>query len=229
MLEVEGIGKTFIMHLRGGAALPVLRGISFTVGAGECVALTGPSGTGKSSLLRMIYGNYRSDEGRIAIRHEGRLVDICRADPRDVIDLRRRTVGYISQFLRVIPRVSTLDIVAAAARTAGMTREDSFRHAEALLTRLNIPSRLWPLAPATFSGGEQQRVNIARGLIGGHRLLLVDEPTASLDAENRDAVTALITEAKERGVTVLGIFHDATARRALADRELDVTRFAVRD
>jgi alpha-D-ribose 1-methylphosphonate 5-triphosphate synthase subunit PhnL len=211
MLEAEGLSKAFILHLQGGTRIPVLTDAALTVAAGECVALSGPSGAGKSTLMRCLYGNYRSDTGRVLVRHRGALVDIARADPRLVLDVRRESIGYVSQFLRVVPRVSALDIVREAGGDSS------------LLTRLNIASRMQALPPATFSGGEQQRVNIARGFAGGHKVLLLDEPTASLDLANRDVVVAMITEAKSRGTAIIGIFHDAAVRDAVADRCYSVT------
>jgi alpha-D-ribose 1-methylphosphonate 5-triphosphate synthase subunit PhnL len=225
-LVLRDVGKTFVMYLRGGAALPVVSGVSFAVRPGECVALGGPSGIGKSSILKMIFGNYRADTGQILLRDGDRVVDIARAQPREVLDLRRRQVGYVSQFLRVIPRVSARDIVAAAARETGLSEGDAGARADELMSQLNIPERLWDLPPATFSGGEQQRVNIARGFAAERPLLLLDEPTAALDAVNRAVVVALIEAAKARGVCLLGIFHDDAVRAAVADRTVDVQRFA---
>lgn len=216
MLRTEGLEKVFTLHLRDGVRLPVLHGVDLEVGAGECLALAGPSGAGKSTLLRALYGNYRADAGRILVRHQGAWVDIASAAPREVVRVRATTLGYVSQFLRVVPRVSALDIVAEAAG-------GDIEAARALLLRLNIPARLHGLPPATFSGGEQQRVNLARGFIGGHPILLLDEPTASLDAENRDIVIGMINAAKARGVAIVGIFHDLAVRGAVADRLLHVT------
>lgn len=216
MLETENLSKTFLLHLQGGVKIDVLRNVDFQVSAGECVALTGPSGAGKTTLLRSLYGNYRAAGGAIRVRHEGRMVDIASASPRLVVEVRDRTLGYVSQFLRVVPRVSALDIVADAAR--GVSPEEAHAKAAALLRRLNIPSRLHALPPATFSGGEQQRINLARGFIGSHPILLLDEPTASLDNANRDIVIAMIQEAKAAGKAVIGIFHDTDVRDAVADR-----------
>ena len=221
MLSVEALHKDFTLHLRGGLKLPVLHNVTLQVHAGECMALSGPSGAGKSTLLRSLYGNYRADTGRILVRHDGEMVDIASAPPRTVVRVREKTLGYVSQFLRVVPRVPAIDIVAQAAR--GATPEQAREQAAALLHRLNIPARLHALPPATFSGGEQQRINLARGFIGGHPVLLLDEPTASLDAENREVVIAMIAEAKARGVAIVGIFHDAEVRGRVADRLLPVS------
>jgi len=225
-IRLEGVVKSFTMHLRGGAELPVVQGVAFAVAPGECVALGGPSGAGKSSILKIIYGNYRADAGAVWLRDGGEWVDVARADPRRVLALRRRTLGYVSQFLRAIPRVPARELVAAAARDAGLEADAALARAESLLDRLNVPERLWGLPPATFSGGEQQRVNLARGLAAEHPLLLLDEPTASLDAESRDRAIALIRERRDAGAAILGIFHDALVREALADRIVDVSRFA---
>ncbi len=219
MLRTEGLAKTFTLHLRGGMMLPVLSGIDLEVHAGECVVLSGPSGAGKSTLMRSLYGNYRAEAGRILVRHGGEMVDIASAEPRIVLAVRRETLGYVSQFLRVVPRVSTLDIVADELITRG--RDPAA--AAVLLSRLNIPRRLHDIPPATFSGGEQQRVNLARGFIAGHPILLLDEPTASLDAENRAVVVEMIREAKQRGTAIVAICHDAEVRDAIADRLFPLT------
>jgi alpha-D-ribose 1-methylphosphonate 5-triphosphate synthase subunit PhnL len=227
-LEVSGVDKSFTMHLRG-IHMPVVEHVTFEVFPGECVALGGPSGTGKSSILKMVYGNYAIDAGAIRIADADGTVDIASADPRRVLALRRRTVGYVSQFLRVVPRVPTRTIVAEPLVTRGVPGDEALARAEALLARLNLPERLWHLPPATFSGGEQQRVNIARGFIAGHPLLLLDEPTASLDTANRDVVIDLIRAGKAAGTSFLSIFHDDAVRNAVADRVVDVTLFAPRD
>jgi len=226
LLRLDGVGKRFVLHLQGGLAIPVVDKVRFTVRPGECCVLGGPSGIGKSSILKMIYGNYRCDEGRILLAHRGETIDIAAASPRTVVTLRREAMGYVSQFLRVIPRVGAAEIVAAAARESGIEPDRARAEAERLLTLLNLPRRLWDLPPATFSGGEQQRVNIARGLAAERPLLLLDEPTASLDATNRAVVVDLIEEKKTRGVAIVGIFHDDDVRRAVADTIVDVTRFA---
>jgi alpha-D-ribose 1-methylphosphonate 5-triphosphate synthase subunit PhnL len=216
MLEVENLSKEFLLHLQGGVRIPVLDAVDMDVSAGECVALAGPSGAGKSTLLRSLYGNYRADTGAIRVCHDGEMIDITTASPRRVVEVRERSIGYVSQFLRVVPRVSAIDIVADAAR--GMTADEAHDLASRMLTRLHIPLRLHALPPATFSGGEQQRINLARGFIGSHPILLLDEPTASLDNARRDIVIDMILEAKARGTAVVGIFHDTHVRDAIADR-----------
>ena len=224
-ITLDAVGKTFVMHLRGGVTLPVVQNVSLEVAAGECVVLGGPSGAGKSSLLKMIYGNYRCDEGSIHIRDAENTIDVAAASPRRILRLRHSTLGYVSQFLRVIPRVGARDVVEASARAFGIPAAEAADRAATLLTTLNIPDRLWSLPPSTFSGGEQQRINIARGFVADHPILLLDEPTASLDAVNRAAVIDLIDAKKRAGVALLGIFHDEDVRDRVADRIVDITRF----
>jgi alpha-D-ribose 1-methylphosphonate 5-triphosphate synthase subunit PhnL len=226
MIDVADAQKIFTMHLQGGVELAVVRGVTFHVNPGECVVLSGPSGAGKSSILKMIFGNYRCDGGRIGIRHCGALIDLANAEPRQVLNVRRDTIGYVSQFLRAVPRVATIDVVAEPLIASGVARPEAQQRAGALLHRLNIPEHLWPLPPATFSGGEQQRVNIARGFISELPILLLDEPTASLDAANRSVVVELIVEKKNKGTAMVAIAHDDEIRHLIADRIVDVTRFA---
>jgi alpha-D-ribose 1-methylphosphonate 5-triphosphate synthase subunit PhnL len=222
MIRVADVAKEFTLHNQGGAVLRVMAGARLDVLPGECVALTGPSGAGKSTLMRMISGNYLAASGSILVGG----VEIVRASPREILALRRRTLGHVSQFLRVVPRVPTLDVVAEPLLALGMGPDEARARAAALLRRLRIPEALWALSPTTFSGGEQQRVNIARGFVHAYPALLLDEPTASLDSANRETVLELIGEAKERGAAIVGIFHDAAARARVADREVDVSAFA---
>jgi alpha-D-ribose 1-methylphosphonate 5-triphosphate synthase subunit PhnL len=224
MIVIAHVSKRFTLHNQGGAVIEVMRDADLSVAPGECVALTGASGAGKSTLMRMIYGNYLAASG--AIRVGG--VDVARAEPREVLELRRTTLGYVSQFLRVVPRVPTLEVVAEPLLAVGAPEAEALDRARVLLTRLRIPETLWTLSPTTFSGGEQQRVNIARGFVQPYPALLLDEPTASLDAANRETVLTLIEEAKARGAAIVGIFHDEGARARVADREIDVGRFAGR-
>jgi alpha-D-ribose 1-methylphosphonate 5-triphosphate synthase subunit PhnL len=226
MIDISNAQKSFVMHLQGGVELPVVRGVSFHVDPGECLVLSGPSGAGKSSILKMIFGNYRCDGGRIDIRHLGTIIDLATAEPRQILSVRRSTIGYVSQFLRAVPRVPTVDVVAEPLIMNGAARLEARERAAQLLRRLNIPERLWTLPPSTFSGGEQQRVNIARGFISDLPILLLDEPTASLDAANRAVVVELIRQKKREGVAMVAIVHDDEIRHLIADRIVDVTFFA---
>ena len=224
-LELVAVEKSFTMHLHGGLRLPVIAGVTFSVAAGECVALVGPSGTGKSSVLKMIFGNYRCDGGRILVHTDHGVADVAAAGPRRILHLRRHTIGYVSQFLRAVPRVPTIDVVAEPLLAAQVPPDVARQQAGDLLRRLNIPQRLWLLPPATFSGGEQQRINIARGLLPHYPILLLDEPTAALDPVNTKRVIELILEKKRAGVAIIMIVHDDEVRDALADRIEDLTAF----
>lgn len=222
MIRIENLSKSFTLHNQGGTVIPVMAGATLSVAPGECVGLTGRSGSGKSTLMRMVWGNYLAAGGRILVGG----LDVTRAEPRAIIALRRETLGYVSQFLRVVPRVPTLDVVAEPLLALGTPADAARDRAADLLRRLNIPERLWSLSPTTFSGGEQQRVNIARGFVHPYPALLLDEPTASLDAVNREVVLTLIEEARARGAAILGIFHDEGARARVCNRLVDVTGFA---
>ncbi|MCB2109656.1 MAG: phosphonate C-P lyase system protein PhnL [Defluviimonas sp.] len=222
MIEIRDLAKSFTLHGQGGTVIPVMENACLSVGAGECVALTGASGSGKSTLMRMICGNYLARSGSIRVG----TLDVARAAPREIIRLRRETLGHVSQFLRVVPRVPTLRVVAEPLMALGRPEPEASARAAALLARLNIPERLWKLSPTTFSGGERQRVNIARGFVHSYPALLLDEPTAALDPANREVVLDLIGEAKARGAAILGIFHDRDARDRVCDRCVDVGAFA---
>ena len=222
MIRIDNLAKTFLLHNQGAKKLPVFQNISFQVKAGECLVLTGASGTGKSTLLRAIYANYLVQSGTINIRHENKWVDLASASPHEVLDIRKKTLGYVSQFLRVIPRISTIDLVCEPLIVQGKLIKPAKAQAKKLLNKLSIPESLWDLPPATFSGGEQQRVNIARTLIQDYPILLLDEPTASLDEKNRDAVIELINEARNQGTAVVGIFHDKYVRESVGTKMFNV-------
>ncbi len=230
VLEMVGVCKRFTLHRQQSAELRVLDNVNMNVAAGECVVLDGPSGMGKSTLLKLIYANYRASTGSIRVaRAPGEQVDIANASPQTLVALRRHTIGYVSQFLRVIPRVAALDVVAEPlfedASDSPSAVDAARTRARALLERLRIPERLWHLPPATFSGGEQQRINIARNMIKPKPLLLLDEPTASLDAANTTTVIEMIREARDRGTAIVGIFHDAAVGDAVATRRIGIAQF----
>jgi len=230
MLQLKKVTKQFTLHHQHGTELKVLNNVDMSVAAGECVVLDGPSGMGKSTLLKLIYANYRATSGEIEVLQEdGSVLELTKADPRELIRMRQHSVGYVSQFLRVIPRVSALDVVAEPlledASQDVSAIEQARELARRLLTRLRIPERLWELPPATFSGGEQQRINIARNIIKPRPILLLDEPTASLDDANSQTVVALIREAISRGTAIVGIFHDSAVGNAVATRHIDMAQF----
>lgn len=231
-IVVRDLGKTFTLHNQGGhnqggLSVPVFGGVELEVFPGECVVLSGVSGVGKSTMLRSIYGNYVPSVGAVEVWHDGAYLDITRAPPHVTLDVRRRTMGYVSQFLRVIPRISTLHLVMEPLLENGVDAAEARARAEAMLDRLQLPRALWALPPATFSGGEQQRVNIARVVVRDYPIVLLDEPTASLDAANRAVVVDLMRGALARGTAMVGIFHDEAVRGQVATRLFDVARFKV--
>ena len=225
LIVVEDLAKTFTLHNAESATIPVFERLALEVTPGECVVLAGESGVGKSTLMRSIYGNYLPTRGSVRVLHDGAYVDITRALPHQVLDVRRRTLGYVSQFLRVIPRISTLHLTMEPLLENGVDVAEAQDRAETLLSALRLPRAHWDLPPATFSGGEQQRVNIARSFIRNYPVMLLDEPTASLDAENRAIVVTLIQQALDRGAAMIGIFHDSDVRDAVATRLFGVSEF----
>lgn len=220
VLEIKQLSKQFTLYTQNNAVLDVLKDINIHVDAGEIVALCGPSGAGKSSLLKAVYGTYRVNGGLINILDDQSMINLVKADPRQIIDLRKRTIGYVSQFLRVIPRVATIDIVANAAIELGVEERVAQSRAIGLLKKLRIDKTLHDLSPLTFSGGEQQRVNIARAMSAPRPLMLFDEPTASLDPQNRETVLKMIRNLADEGTAVLGIFHDPKDREILGTRDV---------
>lgn len=228
MLRAENISKTFILHLQGGVRLPVLSERSLELVAGECVALAGPSGSGKSTFMRALYGNYGVDSGSIRVAAGAGAVELTALSSYDLARLRARTIGYVSQFLRVIPRIPALDIASEPLLALGTPREVAHATVRVLFERLNLPERLWQLSPTTFSGGEKQRINLARTLCVPYPILLLDEPTSALDADSRERVVTLLLERKAAGAAMVGIFHDDEVRRRLADRTIEFDVAALR-
>ncbi|MEL6128675.1 MAG: phosphonate C-P lyase system protein PhnL [Cyanobacteria bacterium J06627_3] len=220
LLQAEQLHKSFVLHHQGSVKLPVLQGVSLTVNPGECVALRGPSGSGKSTFMRSLYANYRIDSGSIWVKHQGDWVDLPQIEAHRLIEIRQQTLGYVSQFLRVIPRVPAVDVAAEPLMELGVEAEVAQTKVRDLFSRLNLPERLWELSPTTFSGGEKQRVNIARAFSVDYPILLLDEPTSALDAANREGVMQLIEERKAQGCAMVGIFHDDEVRERVCDRTL---------
>ncbi|QIR36048.1 phosphonate C-P lyase system protein PhnL [Tolypothrix sp. PCC 7910] len=220
LLQVENLRKSFTLHQQGGMQLSVLEGVSLTVNAGECIALSGASGTGKSTFMRCLYANYRVDSGSVWVKHEESWLDLCQLAPHEILAVRQKTMGYVSQFLRVIPRVPALDVAAEPLLELGINIDIAYNKVKNLFRRLNLAERLWQLSPTTFSGGEKQRVNIARALVVNYPILLLDEPTSALDSSNRQVVIELLQERKNQGCSLIGIFHDEEVRAQLCNREL---------
>jgi alpha-D-ribose 1-methylphosphonate 5-triphosphate synthase subunit PhnL len=225
LLTVHGLGKRFLLHRRHDAKL--LTGcadVSFSLKPGEFMGIAGPSGAGKSTIIKCIYRTYLPSEGEIIYRtKDGRDIDLAAAPEREIISLRRSEISYVSQFLKVIPRVPAVDILAEQLAARGWRPDAARERAREYLQMMNIDESLWDTSPVTFSGGEQQRVNLARALITQPRLLLLDEPTASLDAETKKIVVQALLYLKKQGSTMIGVFHDTDAMRRLVDRVFTMT------
>ncbi len=218
MLQIQDLSKNFIMHIRSDAEIHGFDHISFTAEAGKLIAITGPSGCGKSSLLKCIYRTYTPTSGDVYYTcADGSVVNLAKAEPWEIIALREKEIGYVSQFFSVIPRVSALDILISTQTARGVEAGKAKERACEYLEKVGIGKNLWDMYPSTFSGGEKQRLNIANALITKPRLLLLDEPTASLDASSKEWVMNMILDLKREGTAMVGVFHDEIAIRTLAD------------
>jgi alpha-D-ribose 1-methylphosphonate 5-triphosphate synthase subunit PhnL len=223
LLEIVKLRKQFRLHILNGKTIAALDDVSFDVDEGEILALTGKSGSGKSTLMKCIYRTYLSDSGQIVYHSANRRsIDLATATEHEVLQIRKTEMTYCSQFLQVIPRVPALDVVASGLITRGYTGGDARQITSECFERLGLPRELWDAYPSTFSGGEQQRVNIARAIISRPRILLVDEPTASLDVKTKDAVIEMILELKSSGTSIILITHDEYSLRQMADRSLSL-------
>jgi alpha-D-ribose 1-methylphosphonate 5-triphosphate synthase subunit PhnL len=221
LLEVLDLEKRFELHILNEKGIEALRQVSFDVDEGEIVGLTGKTGSGKSTLMKCIYRTYLASGGKILFHsEEGGVVDLGSASEHEVLRIRKRQMTYCSQFLQVIPRVPAIDVVASALASRGRSLDEARRAASECFERLSLPKELWDAYPATFSGGEQQRVNIARAMIAHPRLLLVDEPTASLDMKTKDAVIDMLLDLKRTGTSIILITHDEHTLTRMADRSL---------
>jgi alpha-D-ribose 1-methylphosphonate 5-triphosphate synthase subunit PhnL len=230
ILRLQDVNKQFTVYRRSAQPIDVLENVSFELFPGECLSLDGASGSGKSSILKLIFGNYCLSSGHIWCDFDGvDFIDFAAVSLRERHALRKKYINYVSQFLKAIPRISALDVVIQAGMNeviSGLvTQEQLTRRAQQLLERLNIQSQLWGLPPAIFSGGEQQRINLARGLISPKPLLLLDEPSASLDHQNTQVVIELIQEVRLNGTAMIGIFHDDQVRQALSTRSISIQQF----
>jgi alpha-D-ribose 1-methylphosphonate 5-triphosphate synthase subunit PhnL len=223
LLEIAKLRKQFRLHILNEKTIAALDDVSFDVDEGEILALTGKSGSGKSTLMKCIYRTYLSDSGQIVYHSANRRsIDLATATEHEVLQIRKTEMTYCSQFLQVIPRVPALDVVASGLITRGYTGSDARQITSECFERLSLPSELWDAYPSTFSGGEQQRVNIARAIISRPRILLVDEPTASLDVKTKDAVIEMILELKSSGTSIILITHDEYSLRQMAGRSLSL-------
>ncbi|MGO9309088.1 MAG: phosphonate C-P lyase system protein PhnL [Spirochaetia bacterium] len=223
MIRCVSLSKTFLMHMRGGTRIDAFRDVSFSVEKGQFLGVGGPSGSGKSSLLKCLYRTYLPSSGEVWYTDgKSETHDLAAADEHVVMQLRRHEIGYVSQFFPVIPRVSAVDTIANGMVARGFPRAEGEKRARELLGRLAIPRPLWDMFPSTFSGGEKQRVNIIHAVIAQPRLLFLDEPTASLDAVSAREAVSLILELKSQGTAIIGVFHDRELLARLSDQVIEM-------
>ena len=222
LLKVEGLSKKFTLHNQKGVEIDALSNFEMELKKGECIVLSGPSGAGKSSVLKLLFGNYKLTSGEIKIYHKNKIIELLKTEPLQILDIRKYTMGYVSQFLDVIPRISAVEAVAEPLLNLGEKKETAVEKAAAMLRKLNLPEKLFSLPPSTFSGGEKQRVNIARGFIFDYPVMILDEPTASLDKKNVETVCGLIREKLKKGTGIIGIFHDEELKKKLSTKMVNL-------
>jgi alpha-D-ribose 1-methylphosphonate 5-triphosphate synthase subunit PhnL len=219
VLKISGLGKDFHIH-ELNKRIKACHSVDLDVYEGEFVGITGKSGSGKSTILRMIYRSYRPQDGTIEYNSPALgLVDLTKVSEREILYIRKYELGYVSQFLNVIPRVSARQIVESALLEKGEKYEKAAEATEEIFKHFEISPTLWDSYPRLFSGGEKLRLNIARAMVTQPRLLLLDEPTASLDQHTKSLVRLLLEKLKASGTTILGIFHDLEFMEGLCDRE----------
>ncbi len=197
--------------------------ISLTLNAGQFLLLKGRNGAGKSTLLRTLYRSYLAGSGQILFHSSHGVIDLARAADVDVTLLRQTEIGFVTQFLTARPRVSAEALVAEPLRRAGRPFAEAIEEARHWLETFGVKPDLWAAYPTTFSGGEQQKVNLARALILPQRLLLLDEPTASLDVNARAALVKRLADLKSGGTAMIGVFHHPGDVADLIDTEIDLT------
>ena len=222
ILEVNDLSKAFNLHILNNKKIEALSDINFTMQEGEIIGLTGKSGSGKSSLMKCIYRTYLASSGQIIYTSKDGKLDLVKADDHRVIELRKTEINYCSQFLSVIPRVTAVDVVCENLFRIEKDKDVARAKAKQMLEELALPGELFDAFPVTFSGGEQQRINVARAIIASPRFLLIDEPTASLDARTKDVVIDMILGLKQNGTSVLCISHDEYTLERLCDRRIDL-------
>jgi len=222
ILEVNDLSKVFNLHILNNKKIEALTDINFTMQEGEIIGLTGKSGSGKSSLMKCIYRTYLASTGEIIYTSKDGGLDLVKADDHRVIELRKTEINYCSQFLSVIPRVTAVDVVCENLFRIEKDKQVARDKAKQMLEELALPGELFDAFPVTFSGGEQQRINVARAIIASPRFLLIDEPTASLDARTKDVVIDMILGLKQNGTSVLCISHDEYTLERLCDRRIDL-------
>jgi alpha-D-ribose 1-methylphosphonate 5-triphosphate synthase subunit PhnL len=224
-LEVINLSKRFTMHILGKKEIVAFRDINFKIDQGRFLGVSGKSGYGKSSLIKCIYRNYDVTSGDIFLYDQtGAKINLTQIGDIEMLDIRTRRMGYVSQFFQAIPRVTTMNIVIEPLIDRGWQKEAAIERAQALFQLFDIPKNLWDAYPSTFSGGEKQRINLMRTLIDCPEILLLDEPTASLDRNNRQIILNIIQQIKKQNITMIGIFHDPAELEMLADEILPLDR-----
>ena len=223
ILEIQNLSKKFYLHEQE-RQIKSCQNINFAVEKGGFIGIVGTSGAGKSTVLRCIYRTYLATSGSVWYDSLAfGKIDLVKAKEREIIQLRKAEIGYVSQFLSILPRTSARNYVINGAQEAGFSYAEASQKAEEMLRYFKLGENLWDLYPNTFSGGEKLRLNLAHAMVKAPRLLLLDEPTASLDNNTKILVKELLMKMKAEGTSMVGIFHDLEFMDGLCDKVFNIS------
>ena len=223
ILRISGLNKNFYLH-KPQLEIKSCQDINISLRQGEFIGIIGRSGAGKSTILKCINRSYLPLSGDILYDSAAfGPIDLARASEREIVWLRNNEIGYVSQFLNVMPRTTALDHVMNALIEGGSDRETAEKSAREMLAYFKLREDLWNLYPVTFSGGEQLRLNLAHAMVKKPRLLMLDEPTASLDAKTKELVRDMLARLKSKNTSMIGIFHDIEFMQGVCDRVFDIS------
>lgn len=223
ILEIKNLTKNFYLH---GAQKEIksCRDVNFTLDEGEFVGIVGLSGAGKSTILKCINRSYLTTCGEIIYQSEAfGTIDLTKASEREILYLRKHEIGYVSQFLNVMPRTTAKEHVMSALLEAGEDIASAARKAEEMLAYFRLSEDLWDIYPNTFSGGERLRLNLAHTMVKNPRLMLLDEPTASLDNKTKVLVKDMLIKLKNQKTSMIGIFHDLEFMDGVCDKVFNIS------
>jgi alpha-D-ribose 1-methylphosphonate 5-triphosphate synthase subunit PhnL len=223
ILRIDNLSKDFYLH-NPGLEIKSCHAINLTLNKGEFIGIVGLSGAGKSTILKCINRSFLPTQGAIWYESEafGR-INLAAATEREILHLRRTEIGYVSQFLNVMPRTTAKEHVMNALIDMGADTGSAEADAKEMLSYFKLPDSLWDIYPTTLSGGERLRLNLAHAMVKKPRLLMLDEPTASLDSKTKILVRDMLQKLKGMETSMIGIFHDIEFMEGVCDKVFNIS------